>query len=144
MAGGRANHREVIAGLHGGAGQPQRVERRLYPRTDLGQEFSPRPERKGDDFSPTDFPPRGAKAWFRTFDGDGAVVLEAAGLVRRIPHPTDRRTTLVELLEPGRKLALQATEDLNAEVFRSPGISPEAVTTLVETLTELRRTAGDF
>jgi len=70
--------------------------------------------------------------------------LEAAGLVRRIPHPTDRRTTLVELLEPGRKLALQATEDLNAEVFRSPGISPEAVTTLVETLTELRRTAGDF
>jgi DNA-binding MarR family transcriptional regulator len=70
--------------------------------------------------------------------------LESAGLVRRSAHPTDRRATLVELLDPGRDLALAATNDLNAEVFTTPGVSPFGVTTLVEVLTELRRGAGDF
>jgi DNA-binding MarR family transcriptional regulator len=70
--------------------------------------------------------------------------LESAGLVRRASHPTDRRATLVELLDAGRDLALEATEELNAEVFGSPGISPEGVTSLVAILTEMRRDAGDF
>ena len=70
--------------------------------------------------------------------------LEAAGLVRRSAHPTDRRATLVELLDPGRELALAATKDLNAEVFSSPGVSPAGVTALVDVLTEMRRDAGDF
>jgi DNA-binding MarR family transcriptional regulator len=70
--------------------------------------------------------------------------LEAAGLVRRTAHPTDRRTTLVELLEAGRELALAATKDLNAEVFSAPGFSPTGVTALVGILTEMRRDAGDF
>ncbi|GAA2340271.1 MarR family transcriptional regulator [Dactylosporangium salmoneum] len=70
--------------------------------------------------------------------------LEAAGLVRRTSHPTDRRATLVELLGPGRELAVRATEELNAEVFAAPGISPAAVTSLVAVLTEMRRSAGDF
>jgi DNA-binding MarR family transcriptional regulator len=70
--------------------------------------------------------------------------LESAGLVRRAAHPTDRRTTLVELLAPGREIALAATKDLNAEVFSAPGFSPAGVTALVDILTEMRRDAGDF
>jgi len=70
--------------------------------------------------------------------------LEAAGLVRRTSHPTDRRATLVDLLDPGRELALAATKELNDEVFTAPGIAPPGVTTLVDILTELRRDAGDF
>jgi DNA-binding MarR family transcriptional regulator len=70
--------------------------------------------------------------------------LESAGLVRRTPHPTDRRTTLVQLLDPGRELVIKATKELNTEVFRAPGISPEGVTSLVAILTEMRRDAGDF
>jgi DNA-binding MarR family transcriptional regulator len=70
--------------------------------------------------------------------------LESAGLVRRTSHPTDRRTTLVELLDTGRELALKATKELNTEVFTAPGISPDGVTSLVAILTEMRRDAGDF
>jgi DNA-binding MarR family transcriptional regulator len=70
--------------------------------------------------------------------------LEAAGLVERRPHPTDRRATLVHLTDEGRDTALQATKALNATVFTDPGLRPSSVTTLVRVLTELRRGAGDF
>lgn len=70
--------------------------------------------------------------------------LESAGLVRRTPHPTDRRTTLVELLPQGRDLAVTATNELNAEVFTAPGMSPEGIDTLVAVLADMRRNAGDF
>src|SRR6476469_8306596 len=70
--------------------------------------------------------------------------LEAAGLVRRVPHPTDRRTTLVELAADGRRLAEKATDALNGTVFADPGLAPGSVVTLVAVLTELRRGAGDF
>jgi DNA-binding MarR family transcriptional regulator len=70
--------------------------------------------------------------------------LESAGLVRRTSHPTDRRATLVELLDRGRELAIEATKELNAEVFSAPGIPADGVTSLVAILTEMRRDAGDF
>jgi DNA-binding MarR family transcriptional regulator len=70
--------------------------------------------------------------------------LEQQGLVRRSPHPSDRRTTLAELTGSGRALALTATEELNAKVFDDPGLAPDQVTRLVEVLTDLRRGAGDF
>lgn len=70
--------------------------------------------------------------------------LEAAGLVMRLPHPSDGRATLVEITAQGRKQAEVATEKLNAEVFARPGLSPRRVGTLVSVLTELRRDAGDF
>lgn len=70
--------------------------------------------------------------------------LEAAGLVRRTAHPTDRRATLVELLDAGRELALTATRELNKEVFSAPGIAPEGVTSLIAILGEMRKDAGDF
>jgi DNA-binding MarR family transcriptional regulator len=70
--------------------------------------------------------------------------LEAAGLVHRLPHPTDGRATLIEVTDVGRRTALKATEALNAEVFGQPRLAPRRVTTLVKVLEELRRSAGDF
>ncbi len=70
--------------------------------------------------------------------------LEAAGLVRRVPHPTDGRGRLVEITAEGRRTALAATEDLNAGVFARPGLSPRRTRTLVGVLEDLRRDAGDL
>ncbi|WP_424809577.1 MarR family winged helix-turn-helix transcriptional regulator [Rhodococcus sp. 27YEA15] len=70
--------------------------------------------------------------------------LEKAELVRRVPHPSDRRATLVEISDAGRDLALEATELLNAKVFAHPGLEPDKLEQLVTILTELRKTAGDF
>ncbi len=70
--------------------------------------------------------------------------LEAAGLVRRRPHPTDGRATLVEITGRGRATALAATDELNEQVFAQPGLPPRRVGTLITVLKELRRRAGDF
>jgi DNA-binding MarR family transcriptional regulator len=66
------------------------------------------------------------------------------GLITRLPHPTDGRTTLAEITPSGRRLADTATGVLNATVFEEPGLDPGAVTDLVAVLRELRRRAGDF
>lgn len=70
--------------------------------------------------------------------------LEAADLVKRVPHPSDRRTTLVEITEAGRALAVESTERLNAQVFARPGLEDDTLDQLIRTLAQLRRTAGDF
>ena len=36
--------------------------------------------------------------------------LETQGFVRRVPHPTDRRTTLCEITDRGRKVCAEATD----------------------------------
>lgn len=70
--------------------------------------------------------------------------LEAQGLVRRVPHATDRRTTLAEILTEGRELALRATKALNDEVFADPGLDAGQVRQLLDVLDALRQRAGDF
>lgn len=70
--------------------------------------------------------------------------LEAAGLVRRTPHPTDRRTTLVEITAAGRSVADEATARLNREVFSRPGLSPQDTKVLIDVLGRFRQNAGDF
>lgn len=70
--------------------------------------------------------------------------LESAGLVTRKPHPIDGRTTLVEVTDRGRELALQATEQLNLTVFADPGLQPRRVHTLISVIRDLRKSAGDF
>ncbi len=70
--------------------------------------------------------------------------LEEQGLIRRVPHPTDRRTTLAEILEAGRQLAEKATEAVNREVFVDPGLDAADAETLIGVLERLRRGAGDF
>lgn len=70
--------------------------------------------------------------------------LEAAGLVRRLPHPTDRRATLVEITASGRRVAEEATTLLNRDVFGQPGLSERDTRSLVTVLGRFRRAAGDF
>lgn len=70
--------------------------------------------------------------------------LEAAGLVARRPHPTDRRATLVELTQSGVGVAETATAALNQAVFDRPGLDAPQVRALVDVLASLRRDAGDF
>jgi DNA-binding MarR family transcriptional regulator len=70
--------------------------------------------------------------------------LEDDGLIARLPHPTDGRTTLAEITPSGRRLAEKATEAVNVAVFEDPGLEPAGVGELVSVLQELRRRAGDF
>jgi DNA-binding MarR family transcriptional regulator len=70
--------------------------------------------------------------------------LEAAGLVKRIAHPEDGRAVVVRLMAKGRRTALAATERLNEDVFREPGLSARRLGPLVGALRELRERAGDF
>lgn len=70
--------------------------------------------------------------------------LEAAGLVVRVPHPSDRRATLIEITDAGRELVAEATEALNGKVFALPLLPPDRLETLLELLAEFRRAAGDF
>ncbi|MGY4721227.1 MarR family winged helix-turn-helix transcriptional regulator [Naumannella cuiyingiana] len=70
--------------------------------------------------------------------------LESAGLVRRAPHPSDRRATLIELTGDGRELAMEATGKLNAEVFGNVGLPGDHLGPLLQILAGMRRDAGDF
>ena len=70
--------------------------------------------------------------------------LEADGLVERVPHPTDGRTTLVRLTDVGRSTVEDATVTLNKEVFADVGMSDAQSAALVDAIETLRRTAGDF
>ena len=70
--------------------------------------------------------------------------LEADGLVRRTPHPTDGRTTLVQITDLGRTTVEDATATLNREVFADIGMSPDQAGALVASIETLRHHAGDF
>jgi DNA-binding MarR family transcriptional regulator len=70
--------------------------------------------------------------------------LEEHGLITRVPHPTDGRTTLAAITPAGRHLAEKATAAVNADVFEKPGLDQAAVDSLIGVLRELRRGAGDF
>lgn len=70
--------------------------------------------------------------------------LEEDGLVERIPHPTDGRTTLVQVTARGRSTVEAATATLNRQVFADIGMSSEQARELVESIEALRRHAGDF
>jgi DNA-binding MarR family transcriptional regulator len=70
--------------------------------------------------------------------------LERDELVRREPHPEDRRTTLIVITDAGRAVVEKATVALNTEVFSQPGLAEGDVTQLVRILTKLRKDSGDF
>ena len=69
---------------------------------------------------------------------------QTQGLVRRRPHPTDRRATLAEITPAGRELVLKATDSLNREVFADLGLSREETDVLVTVLARFRSGHGDF
>jgi len=70
--------------------------------------------------------------------------LEADGLVQRAPHPTDGRTTLVQITDLGRSTAEDATVTLNEQVFADIGMDAGESRALVSSIETLRRNAGDF
>ena len=70
--------------------------------------------------------------------------LEANGLVQRMPHPTDGRTTLVQITDIGRSTVEDATITLNEQVFADIGMSERESQALVSSIETLRRRAGDF
>jgi DNA-binding MarR family transcriptional regulator len=70
--------------------------------------------------------------------------LEANGLVQRVPHPTDGRTTLVTITDLGRSTVEDATVTLNEKVFADIGIEAAQARALVSSIETLRRNAGDF
>lgn len=70
--------------------------------------------------------------------------LEQQGLVERVPHPEDRRTTLARITDRGRAVAEESTTALNSGPFDDIGLSPERTERLIRLLAELRHAAGDF
>ena len=70
--------------------------------------------------------------------------LEAQGLVRRLAHATDRRTTLVEITEEGRRLVQVATKDVVATAFGLDALTEEELDQLTGLLRKMRVGADDF
>jgi DNA-binding MarR family transcriptional regulator len=70
--------------------------------------------------------------------------LEHQGLVERIPHPTDRRTTLAGITEQGREVVAKATEAVSAAHFGVGALSVGELDQLTDLLRTLRIDAGDF
>lgn len=70
--------------------------------------------------------------------------LEKAGLVRRTPHPEDRRAVLAEITDPGRALVEVATADLLAAGFGLAALEDDQLSGLSELLRPVREAAGDF
>jgi DNA-binding MarR family transcriptional regulator len=74
-----------------------------------------------------------------TIDG-----LEKIGLVRRVPHESDRRAVLAEILPEGRRVAEASTKALNEADFATEPLSDGDLDDLTRVLRVLRVAAGDF
>ncbi|MPY77097.1 MAG: MarR family transcriptional regulator [Actinophytocola sp.] len=70
--------------------------------------------------------------------------LEADSLVTRLPHPTDRRTTLVEITQAGRDRCAEATKAVTDIDFGLTGLTGRQTDQLIELLTRVRKATGDF
>lgn len=70
--------------------------------------------------------------------------LERAGLARRSPHPTDRRTTLATITGRGRETAAGATEALNAMRFGTDPLGRDDLAGIADVLRRVRVGAEDF
>jgi len=70
--------------------------------------------------------------------------LEAQGLIRRLAHPTDRRTTLAEITPKGRRVVQRATARLTSTGFAMSVLSLQDLRLLKRVLRKLRALAGDF
>jgi len=70
--------------------------------------------------------------------------LERDGLVRRTPHPHDRRATVVMITEAGKARCSRATKAVSETEFGLVGLSEQQANQLTELLERVRRAAGDF
>lgn len=69
--------------------------------------------------------------------------LAAAGLVERVPHPTDGRGVLARITGEGREVVAAATERLNTEVFAHLGLTDAESRRLTALLKKVRTASGD-
>lgn len=69
--------------------------------------------------------------------------LEARELLRRSPHPTDRRAIQVSLTDAGRRLVREGKDRLAEVQFGLPGTSVEAQRRLLKVLDQTRQLLGD-
>jgi DNA-binding MarR family transcriptional regulator len=69
--------------------------------------------------------------------------LEQAGLVRRVPHPSDRRTILARLTEQGNEMAERASTALAEIGFGLRGISDATASRVTADLRKVRAALGD-
>lgn len=70
--------------------------------------------------------------------------LESTGLVRRMAHPTDGRTRLLELTKQGQQILNAARDDLNELLFAQSNLCASDATELFEILSRFRKASGDF
>lgn len=65
-------------------------------------------------------------------------------LVERVPHPTDRRTTLVTLTTAGAELAPRCAAALEEINFGFVGLTKSQLDTTAATITTFRRVSNDW
>lgn len=70
--------------------------------------------------------------------------LEQQGLLKRVPHPTDRRTTLAELTPEGRSTVVDATKAVVAAQVGVSELTERDARDLHRVLKKLRAGAADF
>ena len=70
--------------------------------------------------------------------------LEADGLVERVPHPTDRRTTLARITAEGTRAMEKGTAALVEIEFGVGVLSPGQLNQIDEVIRTLRRKSGDY
>ena len=70
--------------------------------------------------------------------------LEHDGLVRRSANPQDGRSVLACITERGRRLAADASDELNRDVFTKVPLPVTDLDDLFSILRDLRRAFGDF
>lgn len=70
--------------------------------------------------------------------------LEADGLVERVPHPTDGRTTLGRITDEGTRVMEKATAALVGIEFGLESLSGSQLNQIDELIRTLRRESGDF
>lgn len=70
--------------------------------------------------------------------------LEEQGLLERVPHPSDRRTTLAQITQDGLTMVEKATEAVTQVRIGMGNLTDAELDTMTELLTKLRLDAGDF
>jgi DNA-binding MarR family transcriptional regulator len=70
--------------------------------------------------------------------------LETQGLIKRTPHPSDRRSTIAQMTPSGRVLLEKAIKLLNAELFRDLGLTGDEAHLLIGLLMKMRRSWNDI
>ena len=70
--------------------------------------------------------------------------LEDDRLVRRVPHPSDARTTLAVITPKGRKAATEADARIERDRVEGIGLSEDQRSQLVDILAQLRANGNEF